>query len=102
MDLKDTSQIQNSLDLKIRPIYHRLRDRIEAHICISFVSYVLYKELERVLHQYAPDISIKKAIEVTKKMYEVVIELKNDQFLTIQLKNNEVQQTIINIIDRNL
>ena len=88
--------------MKIRPIYHRLRDRIEAHICISFVSYVLYKELERVLHQYAPDISIKKAIEVTKKMYEVVIELKNDQFLTIQLKNNEVQQTIINIIDRNL
>ena len=28
-------------DLKIRPIYHRLRERIEAHICISFVSYVL-------------------------------------------------------------
>ena len=89
-------------DLKIRPIYHRLRDRIEAHICISFVSYVLYKELERVLHQYAPDISIKKAIKVIKKMYEVVIELKNDQFQTIRLKNNEVQQTIINIIDRNL
>ena len=35
-------------------------------------------------------------------MYEIVIELKNDQFQTMRLKNNEVQQTIINIIDRNL
>lgn len=26
-------------DLRIRPIYHRLRNRIEAHIYISFVAY---------------------------------------------------------------
>ena len=26
-------------DLQIRPIYHHLRKRIEAHICISSVSY---------------------------------------------------------------
>src|SRR3989339_633682 len=25
-------------DLRIRPIYHRLRNRIEAHICISFTA----------------------------------------------------------------
>ena len=31
-------------DLKIRPVYHRLRDRIEAHICISFTAYCIYKE----------------------------------------------------------
>jgi len=37
-------------DLRIRPIYHRLRKRIEAHICISFTAYSIYKELERVLY----------------------------------------------------
>src|SRR5690606_34672147 len=36
-------------DLKVRPIYHRLQKRIEAHICISFVAYKVYKELERQL-----------------------------------------------------
>lgn len=36
-------------DLRIRPIYHRIRRRIEAHICLSFVAYTIYKELERVL-----------------------------------------------------
>ncbi len=33
-------------DLQIRPIYHRLENRIKAHILISFVSYAIYKEFE--------------------------------------------------------
>ena len=32
-------------DLRIRPIYHRLKNRIEAHICICFTAYTIYKEL---------------------------------------------------------
>ena len=36
-------------DLRIRPIYHRVRERTEAHTCISFTAYSVYKELERVL-----------------------------------------------------
>lgn len=36
-------------DLKTRSIYHRLRSRIEEHICLSFATYTTYKELERVL-----------------------------------------------------
>ena len=36
-------------DLRIRPIYHRFRNRIEAHICICLSAYAVYKELERLL-----------------------------------------------------
>ncbi len=36
-------------DLRIRPVYHRLKHRIEAHICIAFCAYKIYKELERQL-----------------------------------------------------
>lgn len=35
-------------NLRIRPIYRRLRHRIEARICIAFTAYSIYKELERV------------------------------------------------------
>ena len=34
-------------DLRIRPVYHRLADRIKAHILVSFVAYAVYKEFER-------------------------------------------------------
>ena len=33
-------------DLRIRPMYHRRRRRIEAHILVAFVAYTIYKELE--------------------------------------------------------
>jgi hypothetical protein len=52
-------------DLRIRPIYHRLRHRIEAHICIAFTAYCIYKELERVLKLEKSTLSLKKAAEVT-------------------------------------
>ena len=29
-------------ELKIRPVYHRLQRRIEAHICITFTAYKVY------------------------------------------------------------
>lgn len=87
-------------DLKIRPIYHRLKERIEAHICISFVAYVLYKDLERIL-SISTDISIKKAIEKINKMYEIVVELPNNKTHTIRLKNNNTQQKIIDAINAN-
>ncbi len=36
-------------DLRIRPIYHRIQNRIEAHICITFAAYCILKDMERVL-----------------------------------------------------
>ncbi len=38
-------------DLKIRPIYHYRKKRIEAHILIAFVAYTIYKELETGFRQ---------------------------------------------------
>jgi len=58
-------------DLKIRPIYHRLPKRIEAHICLTFVAYKVYKELERQLKQKKANISVQKAIEIIQSIYEI-------------------------------
>lgn len=58
-------------DLKIRPIYHRLQKRIEAHITINFVAYKVYKELERQLKLKDAKISCEQAIEIAKSIYAV-------------------------------
>src|SRR3990172_4151890 len=50
-------------DLRIRPIYHRLQSRIEAHICISFTAYCIYKELERILYKEKSTLSLKKLLK---------------------------------------
>lgn len=61
-------------DLKIRPIYHRLKSRIEAHICIAFCAYKIYKELERQLKIKKAQISPEKAIDIAKTIYRITIQ----------------------------
>ena len=60
-------------DLRIRPVYHRLQHRIQAHICIAFCAYKVYKELERQLKIKKSDLSPEKAIEIAKTIYRITI-----------------------------
>lgn len=62
-------------DLKIRPIYHRVQRRIEAHICIAFAAYKVYKELERQLKAKKSTLSPEKAIEIAKTIFSVQVRL---------------------------
>ena len=65
-------------DIKIRPIYHRLERRIQAHICIAFVAYKIYKELERLLKEKKSSLSPEKAIEIAKSIYQIETGNVND------------------------
>lgn len=58
-------------DLRIRPIYHYRKRRIEAHVCIAFVAYAIYMELEMLLKQKTIALSAKRAGELTQRMYEL-------------------------------
>ena len=66
-------------DLKIRPIYHRLQRRIEAHITINFAAYKVYKELERQLKKKKATISPGKAIEIAENIFQIQVKLQNSQ-----------------------
>jgi len=50
-------------DLAIRPIFHQLEARIEAHIFIAFLAYCLHVTLGRRLHALAPGLMPRSAIE---------------------------------------
>jgi transposase len=74
-------------DLKVRPVYHHLQRRIEAHICIAFVAYKVYKELERQLRQLGSKLSPEKAIEIASTIYAIKA--------VKPISNEVVQQTLI-------
>lgn len=74
-------------DLKIRPIYHRKQKRIEAHICLNFVAYKVYKELERQLKEKKSDLSAEKVIDILQSIYQ--IEILNPY------NNTVIKQTIL-------
>jgi transposase len=89
-------------DLRIRPIYHRLRHRIEAHICIAFTAYTIYKELERVLKKEKSTLSLKKASEITHNMYQLTYQLpESKHFKSTLLNMDEQQQELYDIVLEN-
>jgi hypothetical protein len=50
-------------DLAIRPIFHQLEERIEAHIFIAFLAYCLHTTLARRLHALAPGLTPRSVLE---------------------------------------
>ena len=54
-DLKD--------DLQLRPIFHRLERRIEAHIFVAFLAYCLHVSLRAQLRTHAPGLTPRSVLE---------------------------------------
>lgn len=83
-------------DLRIRPVYHRLKNRIEAHICICFAAYAVYKELERLLKKNSLPLSPEKAIEAIKEIRQLRYTLpKSKQIKTKILQPTQVQMKLL-------
>jgi transposase len=62
-------------DLAIRPIYHRLESRIEAHIFVAFQAYCLQVTLKAQLRQLAGGTTPRTVIEKFKTMQMVDVQL---------------------------
>lgn len=87
-------------DLKIRPVFHRLQRRIEAHICIAFVAYKVYKELERQLKEKKANMSPEKAIEIAKTIYQIkLVTPLNKETIRQTLLLNQEQKQLAKLFD---
>ena len=82
-------------DMRIRPIYHRLENRIKAHILICFVSYAVYKEFERKLK--LNNITFDFSQKLLRKIIEHLIAVKIDDEI-IPINPSGVQKQILDAI----
>lgn len=87
-------------ELKIRPICHRLPRRIEAHICLTFVAYKVYKEPERQLKERNAAISATKAIEIASFIFSITARLpQSKQTITTLLIKTDEQKYLASIFN---
>ena len=88
----------NKTDLRIRPIYHRLRNRIEGHICICFTAYTIMLELERRLKEANSPLSLNEARELTKNIYSITYTLpETKEERTTLLRMTDEQKLLVDI-----
>jgi transposase len=61
--------------LEMRPMFHFTPRRIEAHVCICFVAYKVYKELERILKITGVNLSVDKVLNIAKTITTIKVKL---------------------------
>jgi transposase len=72
-------------DLGIRPIFHQLPHRIEAHIFIAFLTYCLHVTLRRRLRDLAPGLTPRAVLEKFSAMQMIDVHLPTSDGRTIIL-----------------
>lgn len=61
-------------DLKARPVFHRTRDAIEAHLTIVFAALAISRHL-----QHASGISIKKLVQTLRPIRSATVQINGEQ-----------------------
>ncbi|NJK72353.1 MAG: IS1634 family transposase [Synechococcaceae cyanobacterium SM2_3_60] len=81
-------------ELKIRPVFHFKRERIEAHICLNFTAYKVYKELDRQLKEKKSDFSPEKVIQIIQNIYEITVITPKQEVIRKTVVLTEEQKLI--------
>ena len=69
--------------LEMRPMFHFTERRIEAHICICFIAYKVYKELERLIACNNIGMSVDKVLDAAKTITTIRIRMpENGTYFT--------------------
>ena len=88
--------------LEMRPMFHFTEKRIQAHVCICFVAYKVYKELERILKLSGINLSVDKVLNTAKTITTIKIKLPaSGETLTKTMLLTAKHKTIEPLFDKN-
>ena len=86
--------------LDMRPMFHFTEHRIEAHVCICFVAYKVYKELERIITLAGIGLSVDKVLDIAKTITTIRVNMpQNHDVYTKTLFLSDEQNIIKPLFD---
>lgn len=88
-------------DLGLRPVYHQLDDRMEAHIFTSFMAFCLLTTLRAMAREHAPGLTPRQIIANLKtiKMVDVVMPTTDGRVVTLP-RHVEPKEDVALLINR--
>ena len=85
-------------DLALRPIYHQLEHRVEAHIFISFLAYCLQVTLRGRLRNLAPGLTPRSVLEKFATMQMLDVHLPTTDERTVILSRYTHPETDVQLL----
>jgi transposase len=88
--------------IALRPMFHFTPKHIEAHVCICFVAYKIYKEFDRVLKLSGINMSVDKVLSIAKTNTTLKIRLSlSKDILTKTMLLTQSHKSIDRLFDEN-
>jgi hypothetical protein len=86
--------------IETRPMFHFTERRIEAHVCLCFVAFKVYKELERIISILGLNMSVDKVLKIAKTITTIKLRLPlNDKIMTKTMMLTHEQQSLKPLFD---
>ena len=86
-------------DLAIRPIYHQLEHRVDAHIFVAFLSYCLYVTLRQMARTRAPGLTPRSILEQMKAIQMIDVHIPTTDGRQLKMsrhtKSDKAQQLLL-------
>ena len=89
-------------DLAIRPIFHQIEARMEAHIFIAFLAYCLHVTLARRLHALAPGLMPRSVLEKFAAVQMIDVHLPTTDGRELVLTRYTEPEPELNLLLKNL
>lgn len=86
--------------IETRPIFHFTEKRIEAHVCLCFVAFKIYKELERIISKIGLNMSVDTVIKIAKTITSIRLRLPlNERTITKTMVLTPEQKALLPLFD---
>jgi hypothetical protein len=83
-------------------MFHFTQKRIEAHVCICFVAFKVYKEFERILKMKYTNMSVDRVLNIAKTITTIKINLpKSGNTMTQTMILTKRHRSIAQLFDEN-
>ena len=85
-------------DLAVRPVYHQLEHRVEAHIFVAFMSYSLMITLRQKLRYYAPGLTARDVLDKLSAIVMIDVQIPTTDGRILEMRRHsqpELEQRII-------
>ena len=85
-------------DLHVRPLYHSLEQRVEAHIFVSFLAYCLWVTLKQKLRALAPGLTPRQALDQLAGRQMLDVELPTTDGRTLTLSRSTQPEPAVQLL----
>lgn len=86
--------------IETRPIFHFTERRIEAHVCLCFVAFKIYKEIERIVSLLDLGMSVDTVLKIAKTITTIRLRLPlNEKIITKTMMLTPQQRSLQPLFD---